>query len=360
MGNCTNGYEDMDNVKTVMGVLSETQFNTAFPDAVDIYTYNNFLRSVCKYPKFCAEVSSHISSTSSLDEVCKLELSTLFAHIAYETDELQDTHDTSCDVAEGADPSSDCDYFTDSYAASLLWPPADGQQYYSRGALNLRYNPQYGKFSDIAYDGGLNDTQILLDGPGNVTTDGYLAFTSAMWAYMTPVSPRPSMHEVMTGYFLPSTFDVNPGNITANSFGTTTNILTNNNECGSNDGESTGAQARADYFNTYTALLGLDPQSNTGCAEMGNFDDLSASYKPNYFWTKSLNENECQLTPTMTKYQIYSTRDYMRCVCDYWGADTKNCLVGTEHQSDDDGKFATGLVVNLVAAMSTLLVFIVA
>ena len=115
-------------------------------------------------------------------------------------------------------------------------------QYFSRGAIGLRWNRAYGQFSDIAYDGGLNDSQELLDNPGDVATDGYLAFTSAMWAYMTPVPPRPSMHEVMSGFFLPGTFDLYPNNIQANSFGTTTNIISNNEECGiDTETESTAA-----------------------------------------------------------------------------------------------------------------------
>ena len=28
----------------------------------------------------------------------------------------------------------------------------------------------------------------------------------------------------------------------------------------------------------------------------------------------------------MTGYNLYSTRDYMRCVCDSWGQDEEDCL----------------------------------
>ncbi len=122
---------------------------------------------------------------------------------------------------------------------------------------------------------------------------------------------------------------MNPGNIKGNSFGTTTNIISNNAEC-SDDG--TADSARAAYFDDFVTLFGLDAQENTLCAGQGNFDSLSSSYKPNYFFTKSSNQDECMLTTTETKYSIYSTRDYMRCVCDYWDATNVDCLVGIDHE----------------------------
>ena len=208
----------------------------------------------------------------------------------YESDSFTLAADSSC---SGGDGGSDCDFIRESAVAEAEYPSVDGQQYYGRGAMMLRWSDGFGKFSDIAYDGGLNDRDILLASPDDVSTDGFLAFASAMWMYMTPVSPRPSLHEVMSGYYQASTFDVNPGNIKDNSFGTTTNVITNNEECGSGT-ISSGDQARADNFETMVTLLGLDSQSNLHCEDMANFDSNSSSYKPTYFWTKNLTEdNEC-------------------------------------------------------------------
>ena len=40
----------MDNVKEVMKVFTEDDFNTTFTNALSIYTYDNFLRAACKFP----------------------------------------------------------------------------------------------------------------------------------------------------------------------------------------------------------------------------------------------------------------------------------------------------------------------
>jgi len=47
--------------------------------------------------------------------------------------------------------------------------------------------------------------------------------SAALWFYMNPQDPKPSMHDVITGYFVPTAADkaVNLGA----DFGTTTNIL---------------------------------------------------------------------------------------------------------------------------------------
>jgi len=53
---------------------------------------------------------------------------------------------------------------------------------------------------------------------------------AGIWFYMTPQDPKPSMHDVMTGFFEPNDKD-DQVNITA-TFGTTTNIINGGLECG--------------------------------------------------------------------------------------------------------------------------------
>ena len=57
-----------------------------------------------------------------------------------------------------------------------------------------------------------------------------LALGSALWFYMTPAQPRPSMHEVATGFFQPNSVDTNAG--IGCTFGATTNIINGGIECG--------------------------------------------------------------------------------------------------------------------------------
>ena len=47
----------------------------------------------------------------------------------------------------------------------------------------------------------------LLNDPDEVADDGYYAFASALWFWMTPQSPKPSCHDIITGYFEPNTYD---------------------------------------------------------------------------------------------------------------------------------------------------------
>lgn len=51
---------------------------------------------------------------------------------------------------------------------------------------------------------------------------------------MTPNSPKPSMHDVVTEYYVPNTYDTGI-NITV-GFGATINIISDGTECNTDDG----------------------------------------------------------------------------------------------------------------------------
>ena len=163
----------------------------------------------------------------TLTDACKQEVATLLAHISYETGQLQAKAQDGC--SNPYDLKTDCDYYTLEGIQSLIWPPYLGKQYYGRGALMLQHNYNYGQFSDIAYYGGLYDKMNLLESPADVTNKGFLSLASAMWVYMTPVPPMPSMHEITTGFYVPNEYDVGEG-IKAD-FGATTNVISNGSEC---------------------------------------------------------------------------------------------------------------------------------
>jgi chitodextrinase len=75
-------YEDFDNVQRVAAIVTETKYNEVFPMKNDLYTYQGFLRSIAKFPKFCGE--SNLDNYDD-DATCKRELAFLFAHFAQET-----------------------------------------------------------------------------------------------------------------------------------------------------------------------------------------------------------------------------------------------------------------------------------
>lgn len=82
-----NGWENFTNVDRVKNHLTSTQFDELFPLKSEFYTYDNFLKAVAKFPKFCDDFNEEAKglNTQNIDEVCKRELSTLFAHIAFES-----------------------------------------------------------------------------------------------------------------------------------------------------------------------------------------------------------------------------------------------------------------------------------
>lgn len=102
---------------------------------------------------------------------------------------------------------------------------------------------------------------------------------------MTPVSPAPSMHEVMTGYYVPNSVDTTAGNYA--SFGTTTNILMGDTECGQGGDESEKAAERATEYTSYCTLFGIEAGDNLGCANAQPFTSESSSAFPSYWFIPS-------------------------------------------------------------------------
>jgi hypothetical protein len=62
-----------------------------------------------------------------------------------------------------------------------------------------------------------------------VADEGWLAIASALWFYITPATPKPSMHDVVTGFWLPN--DVDKQNGLDRGFGITINIINGDIEC---------------------------------------------------------------------------------------------------------------------------------
>ena len=54
------------NVLRVQGIISQDRWDDMFPLALPVYTYDNFLRAVSKFPKFCNE-SQDGTSNSALE-----------------------------------------------------------------------------------------------------------------------------------------------------------------------------------------------------------------------------------------------------------------------------------------------------
>ena len=144
--------------------------------------------------------------------------------------------------------------------------------------------------------------------------------TAGIWFYMTPQDPKPSMHDVMTGFFEPTTAD-NGANIDA-TFGTTTNIINGGQECGF---ASSKAESRGEYYLKWLEFFGLEPETGLDCVDQGSFPEGGAGDVPAYWeqaWDGSI---ECRMVGYMTQWSVAARDDYKRCVCDRFGAGEADC-----------------------------------
>merc|ERR1712060_668063 len=66
---------------------------------------------------------------------------------------------------------------------------------------------------------------------------------------MTPQDPKPSIHDVMTGFFEPNDIGAN--------FATTTNIINGGQECGQGIGSNDAVEKRGTYFNKWLEFFAM-------------------------------------------------------------------------------------------------------
>jgi len=139
---------------------------------------------------------------------------------------------------------------------------------------------------------------------------------------MTPQSPKPSMHEVMTGIMEPNADD--KLDKYDEGFGTTINIINGGLECGS--GLTSSYKKKHDNRGSnYTQLLkyfGLPKENKNSkkCTDQTKFNKTTRNGwgKTYAYFEKGDEEDTCKLTKSTTGYSVYTPNDYKRCVCDSW------------------------------------------
>ncbi|KAA0869750.1 chitinase, partial [Enterobacter hormaechei] len=139
-------------------------------------------------------------------------------------------------------------------SSSSEFPCASGRQYYGRGPIQLTWNYNYGQCGRAL---GVD----LLNNPDLVATDAVVSFKSALWFWMTPQSPKPSCHDVITGQWKPSSGDSAAGRLPG--YGTVTNIINGGLECGR--GQDGRVQDRIGFYKRYCDLLGVGYGDNLDC-----------------------------------------------------------------------------------------------
>lgn len=202
------------------------------------------MKAVAKYPAFCDE--SNAPYGYNMDETCKREIATLFAQMSIT-----------------------------SAGFSLIEDSADTLAFHARGPLGLSGEADYKAFSATFYE-GFDRSDELFIAPERVANDGYVGFAAAVWKYMTPQSPSPSMHNIITGFFVPNANDDTAGH--SIGFGTTT-MIAKNSSCGGGVAKPDGT-ARGAKFIELSGDLGLSPENDLTCEWM--WTDFS--------WTGSSNK----------------------------------------------------------------------
>ena len=298
------------------------------------YTYENFLKGMGAFPAICAEYSS--DSPVDTDTVCRKTLATMFAHFARETGGNTDQSEIPA-YLQGLHHVREMTYTEDSrnaYAGECnpaTWQGEffpcgtddDGNfySYFGRGAKQLSYNYNYGKFSALMNNG---DPTVYLDDP-SVIADTYLNFASATFFFIFPQPPKPSMLHVIDGTWQPSEADLAAGR--KPGFGLTTMIINGGVECGGQT-EHIFAQQRFDYYKGLASLFGVevDPNEVGGCAGMQQFDEQGSTalnsplYWENNWATEWTGAMKCQLVSYETPHAIYSDLGYDDCLFRYYNA----------------------------------------
>ena len=271
------------NVKNVEKILPESKFNELFPKRSPAYTYLNFLKAVGKYPAICSTASS-----------CPRILAAMFAHFEQETAGLFYTEEIN-----------QSDYCAEWSAwVAEAYPCVPGRKYYGRGAKQLTWNFNYGAFSRAMF----GDAKVLLEQPELVAST-WLNFASALWFFVTPQPPKPSMMQVLDGSWKPNAQDsaagLQPG------FGATTMVINGGLECGASPSNPTGAANRERYYREFSAKLGVDIRGEKlGCRDSQAFPQAGSAGAVALYWAR---EQGCRLVTWQTAFSALVEGDHDAC-----------------------------------------------
>ncbi|CAL5326546.1 unnamed protein product [Camellia sinensis] len=121
-------------------------------------------------------------------------------------------------------------------------------------AYDFDSNYNYGQAGKaIGYD--------LINNPDAVATNPTTSFKTALWFWMTPQSPKPSCHSVITGQWTPSSADRAAGRLPG--YGVITNIINGGIECGK--GSVSQQEDRIGFYKRYSDIFGVGYGSNLDC-----------------------------------------------------------------------------------------------
>ncbi|MDX1304530.1 chitinase [Photobacterium sp.] len=312
-----------DNVRRAESIVDGAMWNYLFPLRNEKYTYTRFLQAIAKFPAFCRTYTDGRDS----DDICKRSITTMFAHFVQETGAHAPNWETTKGVPEWrqglyflremykSEDKPDGTYNMCTGWQGEKWPCAPGKSYFGRGAKQLSWNYNYGPFSEAMF----GDQSILLENPAQVA-DTWLNLASAVFFYVYPQPPKPSMLHVIDGTWQPNAADKAAG--IEKGFGSTIQIINGAYEC--NKGSETAlAQNRIDYYKLFAKELTLDINGEKlGCANMKPFNTdgagaLMITWDKDWSWNPDTPGNQsfaCKLVPYQYAYSALFKGDYEKCV----------------------------------------------
>lgn len=303
----------------------------SFPMRATEYTYSNFLKAIGKFPAVCGTYTDGRDS----DAICRKILATMFAHFAQETG----GHESWRDIPEWRQAlvylrevgwtegqkggyNGECN---PGVWQGQTWPcgkdkDGDFLSYFGRGAKQLSYNYNYGPFSDAMY----GDVRPLLDKP-ELVADTWMNLASAVFFFVYPQPPKPSMLHVIDGTWQPN--DRDKANGLVSGFGVTIQIINGGVECGGAD-ENAQSLNRIAYYKEFANYLKVPVPADEvlGCKNMKQFDEGGAGALPIYWeedwgWSADTADGKtysCQLVGYQTPYTAFKEGDYTKCVQHYF------------------------------------------
>ena len=321
------GFNNPSNVQRVESIISSSDWDFLFAERADEYSYSNFLKAVGKFPALCGDYDDGRDA----EAICRKTLATMFAHFAQETgghtahwetpewrqglvhvremgwdETMRDGYNGECNPSTWQGETWPCGTFEN----------GDYKSYFGRGAKQLSYNYNYGPFSDAMF----GDVRTLLDNP-ELVADTWLNLASAIFFYVYPQPPKPSMLHVVDGTWQPNEADLANGLVPG--FGVTTQIINGGIECGGSV-EVQQSLNRISYYQSFADYLSVPIAEDEvlGCAGMKQFDE-AGSGALNIYWEKDWSYNAtnpqglsyaCKLVGYQTPFSALKDGDYEKCV----------------------------------------------
>ncbi|KAG2606942.1 chitinase 1-like [Panicum virgatum] len=258
---CGDGCQSQCHGCDVASIISRSVFDDLLPYRDDalcpargFYTYDAFIAAANAFPGF---------GTTGDAETRKRELVAFLAQTSHLTTG-GGTHSPGGPYAWGYCFKEQVEDLRADYCRpSNRWPCVAGKQYYGRGPIQLTWNDNYGRAGE-GIGGGLD----LVNHPEPVANNTLLSFETAIWFWMTPQSPKPSCHDVMTGQWSPPSADVATGRLPG--YGLTTNII-NGNQCGPGSSHYLDDNA-VGFYKHFCDKLGVSYGENLDCRNQRPYD----------------------------------------------------------------------------------------